>query len=211
MIKMFLLNHAITIRRSSASSNASHSEAESQTSTLTPQNASSGTEDEPGGGGGGGGGGGAATTKQQTPPRVRYNVVMSAGDSEDKECRDNNTFNFTVSLPRRSSITNAEDQPASGSGQRDQRPQAEDGGYERPPGDEEWSWETDGDCAAAGCGGCNLSPRTRIAFNSQRLFHFHLTLKVQLTSDQVTKQSERAKRMPIELCFWRSLDIHFPL
>ena len=177
MIKMFLLNHAITIRRSSASSNASHSEAESQTSTLTPQNASSGTEDEPGGGGGG-----AATTKQQTPPRVRYNVVMSAGDSEDKECRDNNTFNFTVSLPRRSSITNAEDQPASGSGQRDQRPQAEEGGFERPPGDEEWSWETDGDCAAAGCGGCNLSPRTRDAFISQRSAHFRFTLKDRLTS-----------------------------
>ena len=51
----------------------------------------------------------------------------------------------------------------------------------------------------------------RIAFNSQRLFHFHLTLKVQVTSDQVTKQSERAKRMPSDLCFWCSLGVHFPL
>ena len=53
------------------------------------------------------------------------------------------TFNFTVSLPRRSSIvSNPEDQP-----------QAEDG----PGGDEEWSWETDGDCAASS----DLSPKTR--------------------------------------------------
>ena len=71
---------------------------------------------------------------------------MNADDSEDKERRDN-TFNFTVSLPRRSSITNAQDQ-------RDP-PEAEDDRVERP-GDEEWSWETDRDC-----GDSNLSPRNR--------------------------------------------------
>ena len=52
---------------------------------------------------------------------------------------------------------------------------------------------------------------TWIAFNSQRSFHFHFTLNVQLTSGEVRKHSERAKRMPSDLCFWCSLAVHFPL